>query len=294
MSDTGNSNRIARAYIDSLRIETRYMDSTTPDLTFSLYGQTFASPIMTAALSHLDNVCAGGSVKMAREARDAGAVHWTGMGEADELEDILATGAKTVKIIKPHRENEVVLNKIEHAAAHNALAVGMDIDHCFDAKGDYDVVLGLPMHSKTQQDLREYVRYSKLPFIVKGVLSARDAEKCVEAGAQGIVVSHHHGIMPCSVPPLMVLPEVIRATQHKIPVFVDCCIESGMDAFKALALGADAVCVGRHLMQLLPKEDGTVADRIREMNRELMSIMARTGAKSLKEIDPSVLHFRSF
>ena len=150
------------------------------------------------------------------------------------------------------------------------------------------------MYSKTQQELREFVRYSRLPFIVKGVLSARDAEKCVEAGAQGIVVSHHHGIMPCAVPPLMVLPEILRATRHEIPVFVDCCIESGMDVFKALALGADAVCVGRHLMQLLPKEDGAVAGRIREMNRELKSIMARTGAKSLKEIDPAVLHFRSF
>ena len=150
------------------------------------------------------------------------------------------------------------------------------------------------MHSKTQQDLKEYVRYSKLPFIVKGVLSARDAGKCVEAGAKGIVVSHHHGIIRYAVPPLMVLPEILHVARHEIPVFVDCCIESGMDVFKALALGADAVCVGRHLMQLLPKEDGMVTDRIREMNRELMSIMAKTGARSLKEIDPSVLHFRSF
>jgi isopentenyl diphosphate isomerase/L-lactate dehydrogenase-like FMN-dependent dehydrogenase len=99
--------------------------------------------------------------------------------------------------------------------------------------------------------------------------------------------------MPSAVPPLMVLPEIVKVIQHRIPIFVDCGIESGLDAFKALALGADAVCVGRHLMPLL-KTEGAVAARLREMTGELKSIMARTGAKSIREIDPTVLHFRSF
>ena len=61
MSDIGNSNRISREYIDSLRIETRYMDSTNPTLTFELYGERFDSPIMTAALSHLDHFMFSGA-----------------------------------------------------------------------------------------------------------------------------------------------------------------------------------------------------------------------------------------
>ena len=107
------------------------------------------------------------------------------------------------------------------------------------------------MHTKTASQLKEYVAASKCPFIVKGVLSAQDAEKCVEAGVSGIVVSHHHGIMPYAVPPLMILPEIVKVTKHRIPVFVDCGIESGADVFKALALGADAVCVGRHVQRRL-------------------------------------------
>ena len=174
------------------------------------------------------------------------------------------------------------------------LVVGMDIDHAFNGKGGYDHVLGLPMHAKTSAQLREYVRASERHFLVKGVLSARDAEKCVEAGVQGIVVSHHHGIMPDAVPPLMILPEIVKAVDHRIPVFVDCGFESGLDVFKALALGADAVSVGRHLMGFLAGEEGAVAARIREMTGELRSLMARTGAGSLKEIDPSVIHFRRF
>lgn len=62
------------------------------------------------------------------------------------------------------------------------------------------------------------------------------------------MVSHHHGIIDYAVPPLMILPEIVRVVQKQIPVFVDCGIESGSDVFKALALGADAVCVGRALM----------------------------------------------
>lgn len=122
------------------------------------------------------------------------------------------------------------------------MAVGMDIDHCFYGNGGYDVVCGLLMHAKTLEQLRQYVSTSAVPFIVKGVLSVQDAEKCAQAGVKGILVSHHHGIMPYSVPPLMVLPEIRRAVGNDMKIFVDCGIESGMDVFKALALGADAVC----------------------------------------------------
>ena len=289
-----DSDRITREYFDSMLLEARYWDSDLPSTELTLYGETFATPIMTAALSHLDKVCPGGAVKMAREAKEAGAIHWTGMGGEEELEAILATGARTVKIIKPHEDDRIIFEKIGHACRHGAFAVGMDIDHAFNGKGGYDHVLGLPMHSKTSAQLREYVRASERPFLVKGVLSARDAEKCVEAGVRGLVVSHHHGIMPDAVPPLMILPEIVKAVDHQIPVFVDCGFESGLDVFKALALGADAVSVGRHLMGFLAGEEGAVAARIREMTGELKSLMARTGAGSLKEIDPSVIHFRRF
>lgn len=294
MSNQGDSNQITREYFDSILLEARYWDSGLPSAEMTLFGERFSTPVMTAALSHLDNVCPGGAVKMASGAFDAGAVHWTGMGEAEELEAIVETGARTVKIIKPHADDAVIFEKIEHANRIGAFAVGMDIDHCFNSRGGYDVVTGLPMRAKTSEQLRTYVAASRRPFVVKGVLSAKDAEKCAEAGAAGIVVSHHHGIFPYAVPPLMMLPEIIRATEHRIPVFVDCGVESGADVFKALALGADAVCVGRHLMPCLKKDDGAVAARITEITQELMSLMARTGASTLSEIDPGVLHFRAF
>lgn len=171
-------------------------------------GETFETPIMTAALSHLHNICEDAMAEFGRGAKEAGAVHFVGMGEDEELEEILSTGAKTVKIIKPHQDNAVVFHKIEHAIKNGAFAVGMDIDYAYGSKGDYDVVCGLPMKSKSLEEMKSFVQASTVPFVVKGVLSVSDALKCVEMGAKGIVVSHHHGIMPYSVPPLMVLPEI--------------------------------------------------------------------------------------
>jgi isopentenyl diphosphate isomerase/L-lactate dehydrogenase-like FMN-dependent dehydrogenase len=150
------------------------------------------------------------------------------------------------------------------------------------------------MKSKSVEELSEFVQAAGVPFVVKGVLSPRDAEKCVKAGCAGLVVSHHHGMVDYSVPPLMVLPEIVKAVGNEIPVFVDCGIVSGMDAYKCLALGAKAVSVGRHLMPLLKDGPEAVAQRIYEMNAELAGIMARTGVKSLDDMDPTVIHRRTF
>ena len=188
----------------------------------------------------------------------------------------------------------IILRKIEHAVSHGAIAVGMDIDHAISWNGDYDNVFGLPMRPKTTAQLSEYVKAAGVPFVVKGVLSASDAEKSVEAGAAAVLVSHHHGIMDCMVPPLMILPEIVEAVNGQAKIIVDCGIECGMDVFKALALGADAVGVGRNLMEPLKAGASGVTDRIDAINRELSTVMARTGAKTIKDIDPSVIRYRAF
>lgn len=294
MEYTSNSDKITRDYFDSLLLESRYLDSALPSTTMELYGETFDTPIMTAALSHLGNTAKNGMNIYAQAAKLSNAVHWVGMGSDEELEQIISTGARTIKIIKPHQDNAEVFRKIEHAVKAGCFAVGMDIDHSFNGRGGYDNVLGLPMKAKSSEELADFVQAAGIPFIVKGVLSPLDAEKCLKAGCAGIVVSHHHGMMQYSVPPLMVLPEIIQAVSNEIPVFVDCGIESGMDAYKCLALGATAVSVGRHLMPLLKKGPQTVSERINQMNEELAGVMSRTGIASLKDFDASVIHRRSF
>lgn len=286
----GDANQITREYFDSLLIEMRHLDGSLPSTSFSLYGETFDTPIMTAALSHLNNCRPRGGVEMARGAFQAGAVMWTGMGEEDELEDMIQTGARTIKIIKPHQDNKVIFRKIEHAQAHGAFAVGMDIDHAFNGRGDYDNVLGLPMVPKTLEEIKSFVKATSLPFIIKGVLSVQDAKKCLDAGVKGIVVSHHHGILDYALPPLMALPKIRQALGTSMPIFMDCGIASGIDAFKALALGAAAVCAGRVLMGPLQEEGAEgVRKKIADMTMELKGAMARTCTAAVDHVDPSLI-----
>ena len=294
-SERTDSNQITRDYFDSLMIEMRHIDSEIPDTKIRLFGQEFSMPIATAALSHLNGTASNGMAKMAEGAKLADALCFSGMGEAEEIRDMCATGAKVIKIVKPHAENEKVFAKIREAEEAGAFGVGMDIDHAFSWNGEYDNVVGLPMKPKSLEEMRSFVESTKLPFIVKGVLSVQDAIKCLEIGASGIIVSHHHGIMKSAVPPLLVLPKIKEVIGDRMPIFVDCCIESGMDAFKALALCADAVCVGRAIMDPL-KEKGAegVCEKLTAINQELKAVMERTAFTKLSRIDDSVIYRRDF
>ena len=291
MSDIGNSNRIAREYIDSLRIETRYMDATHPTIDFSLYGETFASPIMTAALSHLDHfMFPGAADALAQGAAAAGAVLWYGMAEEEEIERLNSYGARMIEIIKPYADRDLIYKKIEHAEGLGLLAVGVDIDHPFSEDGGADVINGTPMAPLRTAELAEICRAAKLPVIIKGVLSRRDAERCLVAGARGLVLSHHNNRIEYAVPPLAMLPE-IAAIAGDVPLFVDCEIKTGMDAFKSLALGAKGVCIGRPLMTAI-KQGGAdaVRDYLLKANDELKKAMAYTGTGDLSRMDATVIH----
>ena len=99
-----------------------------------------------------------------------------------------------------------------------------------------------------------------VPFVAKGVLSTRDAAICEESGADAIVVSHHHGRLPFAVPPAMILPD-IRKVSGKMKVFADCSVDDGRDAYKLMALGADAVSTGRAILPGLLKEGHLLSEK---------------------------------
>ena len=291
MSDIGNSNRITREYIDSLRIETRYMDSTNPTLDFTLFGERFASPIMTAALSHLDHfMYAGAAEALAKGAVAANAVMWYGMAEDEEIDRLARTGARIIEVVKPFSDRELIYRRLEHAANAGLLAVGIDIDHPFGEDGGPDVVDGYEMTALRTSELAELCNASRLPLIVKGVLSRRDADRCLAAGAKGLVLSHHNNRIEYAMPPMALLPEIAEEARD-VPVFVDCEIRTGMDAFKALALGARGVCIGRPLMTAL-REGGVnaVRDYLLKANAGLGKAMAYTGCTDLDKMDHTVIH----
>jgi isopentenyl diphosphate isomerase/L-lactate dehydrogenase-like FMN-dependent dehydrogenase len=99
-----------------------------------------------------------------------------------------------------------------------------------DKDGGYSEYHGSHFRPKTLDELTQFVRATKLPFIAKGILSEQDAYKCACAGCKGLVISHHHGGWgwDYAIPPLMVLPKIKKIIGDKMPIFVDCGVKDGL------------------------------------------------------------------
>ena len=289
-----DANEITARYMDSILIKERLIDSVKADVKTVLLGETFDSPVLTPAFSHLS--CFGGRetdglTEYSLAAKQCNILNFVGMMENDRFQKIVETGAKTIRIVKPYADNRKVRDQFRFAEEAGAFGIGMDIDHIFGTTG-YDIVVGEEMVAQTTEMLRSYVESTKLPFVVKGVLSVSDAVKCAEIGVKAILVSHHHGRLPYAVPPLMILPEIKKALKGSgVQIFVDCGIASGADVYKALALGADAAAVGRSMLPSLEK-DGTpgVVKFLKDVSDELRFIMSSTGFASVETIDDSALY----
>lgn len=290
-----DANVINRRYLDSLLVEMRVIDSVKPCLTTRIFGREFSSPIMMPAFSHLNKVGKNGRKPMeeyALAAKQLRLLNWVGMEPDGEYAGIAAVDAPTVRIIKPFADHDIILEQIDFAVKHGAIAVGVDIDHIANKDGGYDVVDGHPLGPVMLADLKDYVKAARVPFVAKGVLSVNDALKARDAGCRAVLVSHHHGRIPFGIPPTAVLPQIKDALQGSgMMIFCDCGIDTGYDAYKALALGADAVAVGRGILAPLLKE-GTegVVRKIRQMNEQLSELMLYTGIKDTASFDSSIIH----
>lgn len=294
----GSSKMLTRRFYDSMLLEMRLMDAWEPSTQAEFFGHAFSSPIMTGALSHLSPFRKGeyGQLEqLALGAKAADCLHWVGMCENVQFAQIMETGAKVVRVIKPYADETKIFDQIRQTEELGAVAVAMDIDHAITSHGDVDVAQGERMARKTLAQMRSYVQATKLPFVFKGVLSVRDARMCQDIGAQGILVSHHGGRIAYSVPPVMLLPEIREAVGDSMTIFVDCGISSGMDAYKAMAWGANGVGVGTHLLPHVRKGgEIAVEKRLQEMTAELKGAMSFTGIHTCREFDPSVIHLRAF
>lgn len=284
-----DANEITARYMDSLLIKERLIDSVVADTSIEFFGETFSSPVMTPAFSHLKEFGGrnlSGLEEYSIAARNLNILNFVGMMENDGFKRIADTGAKTVRIVKPYADNEKVRDQMKFAEDSGAFGIGMDIDHIFGNDG-FDVVIGEQMAVQTSDMIRSYIESTKLPFVIKGVLSEEEAVKCADLGAKAIIVSHHHGRLPYAVPPMMVLPSIKKALEGRdVKIIVDCGIASGSDVYKCLALGADAAAVGRSMLPSL-EEGGVegVSKFIKGVNDELRFVMSCTGFSHVADID---------
>ena len=138
----------------------------------------------------------------------------------------------------------------------------------------------------TWQDLQWLVGRTKLPVIVKGVLRGDDARACIAAGAKALIVSNHGGRhLDTTVTTAAALPEIVDAVRGQAEIYVDGGIRRGTDIVKALALGANAVLLGRPILWGLTLDGASGVERVlAHLQTELVRAMSLCGAASLAEI----------
>lgn len=178
---------------------------------------------------------------------------------------------------------ETIQEKLALVRQAGAFAVAMDID----AAGlPFLQNMTPPAGSKSVEELAEIAHMAGVPFIVKGIMTAKAALKAQQAGAQAIIVSNHGGrVLDQCAATAEVLPEIAAAVDGKMKIIVDGGIRSGVDIFKALALGADAVVIARPFVTAVfgGGKEG-VRIYIEKLASELKDTMAMCGAFSLREI----------
>ncbi len=147
----------------------------------------------------------------------------------------------------------------------------------------------------TWDDVRELVSLTKLPVVIKGILTKEATEQAIAAGAKGVIVSNHGGRQLDQVGgTIEALPEVVEGAAGRIPVMLDGGIRRGTDVIKALALGAKAVLIGRPYAYGLSAFGGPGVERVLQILRsELVNNMGLCGVGSLREIDRSLVRIRS-
>ncbi|GAB1454923.1 alpha-hydroxy-acid oxidizing protein [Spirochaetota bacterium] len=264
----------------------------------TLFGKRFALPVFAAPVGavglHYSDAYTDTSYSAAvlEGCKAAGSVAFTGDGVKDEvykgtIDAIQAIGGHGIPTIKPWNVQEVIAKaKMAHDAG--AFAFAMDID----AAGLAVLAMqGKPVSPMPVEALAKIASAITLPFIVKGIMTAAGARKAIEAGAKGIVVSNHGGRVLDETPStISVLSDIVEAVAGRATILIDGGFRSGLDVFKALALGADGVLIGRPFTWSVY---GGGAEGVRlyleKVKAELAEAMLMSGATRLADIKKAMV-----
>ena len=271
------------------------------DTKYDFFGKELSMPIMGASVAGV-NSFGGENVITEREFRrsvvlgckDAGTLGWRGdtytysRDNSYGIDAIAEAGGFGVKIVKPRKQKAIIefFKKAENAGS---VAVGVDIDGC----GSYAMTThNKPVFKKNLDELKALVSSTKLPVVVKGVMSVEDAITAKEAGASAIVVSNHGGRVLDHTPgTIEVLPEIVAELEGKIRIIIDGGFRTGYDILKALALGAESVLIGRDIVRAAVGA-GIEGVRIQfeYLQKTLAKAMKMTNCTNLRNIVPEILY----
>ena len=314
-----------RESYDKIRLRPRiFVDVSKLDTRVKLFDQELPFPILLAPTAYHRLVHSDGELATARGAGAASATMVAGMLATTPIEDIAksATGPLWFQtyILKDRGFTRDLIQRAEGVGC-KALCITSDSPVVGVRNRDARVNFSLPPNleranlrglMRTGGNLRppegdiytpildasltwkeiDWLRsFARIPVLLKGVLNPEDAELAIKSGASGIIVSNHGARNLDTVPPTIdVLPEVVERVAGRIPILCDSGIRRGTDVLKALALGANAVLIGRpYLYGLSVAGDAGVTRVINILKNEFKVAMALSGRPTISSIDRTVI-----
>jgi 4-hydroxymandelate oxidase len=300
----------------------RLRDATKVDMHVDLFGTTYNSPIFLCPTGGEKSFFPEGELAVARAAKARGTLQILSTATSTPVEDVIKTLGRPVwqQLYAPNSWDacEKILRRVE-AAGCSVIALtvdnttgrfsetylrtrGKDLNQCLNCHETPEgpTVKERPMYDgidmtgvRTTNPAMDWAfvdrirKFWKGKFIIKGIDTREDARLCIEHGIDGLLVSNHGGrSTETSRATIEALPEVVAEVGNKIPVFVDGGFRRGTDVFKALALGAKAVGIGRPFLWGLGAFGQTGVDRVIEiMHGELKLVMGNCGTQTVADIN---------
>ncbi|CAL5014809.1 unnamed protein product [Urochloa decumbens] len=291
------------------------------NMSMSVLGYNISMPIMVAPTALHKLAHPEGEVASARAAAAAGTIMMLSSWSSCSIEEVNLSGPGLrffqLSVFKDRNFVQQLVRRVEDAG-YKAIAVTVDAPRlgrreadirnrfalpenvvlkCFEgldlSSMDKANVSGLAAYVASQinsslswKDIKWLQTITQLPILVKGVITAEDARIAIECGVAGIIVSNHGGRQLDHLPAtISCLEEVVGEAKGRVPVFLDGGIRRGTDVFKALALGASGVFIGRPVLFALAVDGEAGVKKALQMLRDELEIaMALSGCTSLKEI----------
>lgn len=186
-------------------------------------------------------------------------------------------------ILKPYSDQEKIKKMIKELETINIKVIGLDINAYSTLNSEFTI--------KSFENIIELKEFTKVPFVLKGVMSIEDAISAINANIDAIIISNNGGrIIENHPSTISILKEIVEVAKGKIKIIIDGGIRSGEDIFKAIAMGADYVMIGRPFaIAVMGARDEGVDFFIKMYKRQFEQIMILTGCKRIDEINKNFL-----
>jgi len=268
-----------------------------PDTSTMIFGKKIPMPVLAASVSGIrikfnDAISEEEFQRgMIEGARAFGTIGMSGntplFPDNPGVEIIKENKGWGIPVFKPQAQDK--LKKLfKRADDAGSIAIGVDLDGCGSSNW---AMKGVPVYRKSAEELKEIVAFTKKPVFFKGIMCVEDAKAVLESGAKGIVVSNHGGrVMDHGQGIAEVLPDIAKICKGKVTIIADGAVRTGYDAIKLIALGADAVLIGRELARMsLAGGKDAVRMYLEFVKKDFRTAMLMTGCDSIKEIDEKIL-----